>query len=86
VQSVTVVFKHLYPNPKATHYEVGSPMALCGIMYPPGQTDVMIKWGNGPEGEVVVRRKDKSQVSLKAALETAVCKLWPEFLPEDWDN
>lgn len=84
VQSVATAYKHLYPE--GGHYEVGSPMALWGIVYPPDQTEILMEWGSGGEGEVVVRRKNKSEVFLKAALETVVCKLWPQVLPEDWGN
>lgn len=55
-------------------------------MYQPGKLEITRDWGDGGNGEVIVRRRDKSQVSLKMALEFVVCKLWPSILPEDWGD
>lgn len=81
IQSVATAYKHLYP--KGEFYEIGSPMALGGVLYRNG-LEITQKWGHGGHGEVVVRRKGKSQVSLKSSLYSVVCELWPSVLPIDW--
>jgi hypothetical protein len=82
VQSAANVYKHLYVT--GAHYEIGSPMALWGVVYPPDQVEVVLQWGESTEDEVIVRRKGKPHVSLRTALKSVVCELWPAILPEDW--
>jgi hypothetical protein len=84
VQSVATAYKHLYP--RGEFHEIGSPMALEGVMYQPGNVEIVRDWGASSHGEVVVRRRTKSQVSLKTALEGVVCKMWPSVLPKDWGD
>jgi hypothetical protein len=59
-------------------------MALWGVVYPPGQMEVRLEWGEGDQEEVVVRRKGKPDIFLKTALQTVVYKLWPAVLPQDY--
>lgn len=82
IQSVTTVYKHLYTT--QGHYDVGSPMAVWGVVHARNQTEISMKWGNGEGDYVVVRRKDGTQISLKTALKTVVCDLWPAIIPDDY--
>jgi hypothetical protein len=82
VQSVAFVYKHLYAS--KGHYEVGSPLALGGVVY--RGTEIVSDWGRPSGGSVVVHRRDGSMVCLKEALEAVVLQMWPGFLPDETET
>ncbi|MBV5270845.1 MAG: hypothetical protein JZU55_14290 [Afipia sp.] len=83
IQSVATVYKHLYAT--AGFYETGSPMALWGVSSPKENAALRI-WGQSQVAEVIVHRKDKTQVLLSFALRAVVNELWPKFLPDEaWE-
>src|SRR5690348_3724322 len=51
IQSIATAYKHLYPH--GEFHEIGSPMALEGVLYRAGETEVKHDWEEGG-GEVVV--------------------------------
>jgi hypothetical protein len=79
VQSVATAYKHLYPT--GEHYVIGSPGSLVGLQAPNG---VRLRVNSGGErADVIVRRRDKTRVSLKRALQKVVDEMWPAVLPKD---
>jgi hypothetical protein len=81
VQSVATVFKHLRPRPGNTFLEVGSPGGLSSIKFSSG-TELKTNW-RGSRGDVIVRRRNQTKVSLTKALTAVVNDLWPTVLPEE---
>jgi hypothetical protein len=80
VQSVATVFKHLYG--RESFYEVGSPGALWSAKFP--STELNSSWDDSHrKGDVLVRRRKGSEVSLTAALNAVVYGLWPTILPNE---
>jgi hypothetical protein len=74
IQSAATAYKHLHA--KGGHYEVSTAGSLESVMIPAiGSMDASYF-----EPDVIVRRLDASQVSLKAALEAVVERLWPSML------
>jgi hypothetical protein len=80
VQSVATVYKHLYA--KGGHYVVGSPGAVWGLSIPNEEIELESEW-QGSEGDVIVRRRDGTTVSLSLALGKVVDEMWPAFLPNE---
>jgi hypothetical protein len=79
VQSVATVYKHFYAA--GSHYEIGSPGAVWGSVFTADRTKIESRWGNDEHGtDVVVRVRGKPLVSLKAALEAVVTRLWTPIL------
>jgi hypothetical protein len=78
---VATVFKHLRPHPWNTFLEVGSPGGLSSIKFSSG-TVLKADW-RSKRGDVIVRRRNQTTVSLKKALKAVVTDLWPAVLPEE---
>jgi hypothetical protein len=79
VQSVATVYKHLHG--RNSFYEVGSPGALWSLKFPSIKTEFKSEWDDEhPKGDVIVRRRNGSEVSLTAALNAVIYKLWPAVL------
>jgi hypothetical protein len=83
VQSVATVFKHLRPHSGNTFLEVGSPGGVSSIKFASGTE--LNAW-HGRRGDVIVRRRNGTKVSLTAALNAVVNDLWPAVLPEEGTN
>jgi hypothetical protein len=82
VQSVATAYKHLYPK-RGSFYEIGSPMALEGIIYNGGK--IKIVWGEGGNSGVIVNRRGADPVLLIDALK-AVLDLWRSLLPPEYEH
>lgn len=82
VQSVATVYKHLYST--GSHYDVGSPMSLAGVVFDRAGFEIGSSWGDTPSGDVTVRRRGKGTIPLRIALEAVVLGLWPRIIPEEW--
>jgi hypothetical protein len=78
IQSVATAYKHLYTN--GAHYEVESPGPMR-ISVPAKNTELESTYDT--KGDVIVRRRDGSEISLTVALRAVVEALWPEVLPEE---
>jgi len=83
IQSVANAYKHLRLTNSI--YEVGSPGALWSLTLPSNEIDLGSSWEERPLGDVIVRRRDGSEVSLTDALTAVVNRLWPAVLPDE-DN
>lgn len=79
IQSVAFVYKHLYAT--KGHFEIGSPLALGGVVY--RGTEIVSEWGSASGPDIAVRRRDGSTVSLTDALEAVVSRMWPTVLSDE---
>jgi hypothetical protein len=84
IQSVATVFKHLHTYEKSYH-EIGSPGALWGLKTVGADIELRSNWEAVSMGDVLVRRRDGTVVSMTAALQAVVCSMWPDLLPNDVD-
>ncbi|MGY2806396.1 hypothetical protein [Bradyrhizobium sp. USDA 4506] len=74
IQSAATAYKHLHA--RGAHYDLSSAGSLESVEIAPiGSIDATYF-----EPDVIVRRRDGSEVSLKAALEAVVEHLWPAVL------
>ncbi|ESY30025.1 hypothetical protein X749_14355 [Mesorhizobium sp. LNJC391B00] len=83
IQSVATVYKHLYAI--KGFYEVGTPGALWGVKIPGEDIEIETDFQGDDKGDVLVRRRDGSVVSLTTALRRVVVEMWPTFLPIEDD-
>jgi hypothetical protein len=78
IQSVATSYKHLHA--RGAHYEIDTGGSIYSMSIR-ALGSLEVSW-SGPE--VIVRRRDGSEVSLTAALEAVVRKMWPSVLPREW--
>lgn len=76
VQSAATAYKHLHA--KGAHYDLNTAGSLESVSVPLiGSIGINYR---EDERDVVVNRRDGSQVSLKAALDAVVNRMWPDIL------
>ena len=78
IQSIATAYKHLYAYTKDWEYDIETTGALVRLVVLSDNIELYTSWASG---DVLVTRKDGSQVSLKNALDLVVNKLWPYVLP-----
>ncbi|MGY4177670.1 hypothetical protein ACVIHH_002961 [Bradyrhizobium sp. USDA 4518] len=76
VQSAATAYKHLHA--RGAHYDISTAGSLESVSIDPDGSLSIETTYDGPD--VIVRRRDGSEVSLTAALEAVVERLWPSVL------